>query len=293
MTFNSIELAYLGVEVDDVEALASTLETVAGLMPGEGTATWRNDDRAHRIIATSGPANDVTVIGFELVSAAAAEAVTLRLSNLGHDVEVATAEQRQLRRVDGMWRTTAPWGTPVEIVHGLDSSPEPFASPQMPGGFKTAGLGFGHAVFMTPDLEAAHAFVTDGLGLRQTDWIEFSPVPDVAVTGRFYHGNPRHHSVALIEAPSRKRMHHFMLETNSVDDVGTAFDRALAAGLPIASGLGKHENDQMFSFYFETPAGFQIEIGHGAREVTPDWAENRAYDRISLWGHQPLPQPQR
>jgi hypothetical protein len=44
----------------------------------------------------------------------------------------------------------------------------------------------------------------------------------------------------------------------------------------------------MFSFYMMTPAGFQVEIGCGALEVGDDWNENRAYDSISLWGHQPI-----
>lgn len=160
----------------------------------------------------------------------------------------------------------------------------------MAAGFKTDRMGFGHVVFMVEDAEAAHRFVADGLGLRQTDWLELSVAPGVMVVGRFYHGNPRHHSLALIAAPGPvdRRLHHVMFETNEADDVGAAFDRAHGAGLPITNGLGKHDNDRMFSFYFQTPAGFQIEIGHGAREVGPDWTENRVYDRISLWGHQPL-----
>jgi 3-methylcatechol 2,3-dioxygenase len=47
----------------------------------------------------------------------------------------------------------------------------------------------------------------------------------------------------------------------------------------------------MFSFYLQTPAGFQIEIGHGARVVDDSWDDDRRYDRISAWGHQPLRQP--
>ena len=40
----------------------------------------------------------------------------------------------------------------------------------------------------------------------------------------------------------------------------------------------------------QTPAGFQIEFGHGARVITKDWDDNRRYDRISAWGHQALRQ---
>ena len=57
---------------------------------------------------------------------------------------------------------------------------------------------------------------------------------------------------------------------------------------PLPNGLGRHDNDGMFSFYLQTPAGFQIEFGHGARVVGDDWDDNRKYDRISAWGHQAL-----
>ena len=82
-----------------------------------------------------------------------------------------------------------------------------------------------------------------------------------------------------------------MFEANSRDDVGAAFDRAWDAELPIPNGLGRHDNDGMFSFYLQTPAGFQIEVGHGARVVGDGWDDDRLYRRISAWGHQPVPRP--
>lgn len=172
-----IELAYLGVEVNDVDGLAAVLGGVAGLIPGEahdGVATWRNDDRAQRILVTEGPADDATVIGFEVPSSDAAAAVADRLTSLGYEVAEAGAADCVSRRVDGMWKTVSPWGTPVEIVHGLAlSNPgESFGSELVRGGFKTDGVGFGHCVFMVADAEAADRFVVEGLGMRQTDWIE-------------------------------------------------------------------------------------------------------------------------
>jgi 2,3-dihydroxybiphenyl 1,2-dioxygenase len=294
-----IELAYLGVEVADVDGLAAVLEGVAGLVPGEphdGVATWRNDDRAQRILVAQGPADDATVIGFEAPSSDAAAAVAEHLAGLGYEVVQAGAAECAARRVDGMWKTLAPWGTPVEIVHGLAvaGSDEAFRSELVPGGFKTDGVGFGHCVFMVADAEAADRFVVEGLGMRQTDWIELAIAPGLVVSGRFYHCNPRHHTLALIALPGplpAKKMHHVMFETNERDDVGAAFDRAFDAGHPIPNGLGKHDNDKMFSFYTMTPAGFQVEVGHGAREVGDDWHENRAYDSISQWGHQPVNRP--
>jgi biphenyl-2,3-diol 1,2-dioxygenase len=284
----TIELAYIGVEVSDQPAFEAMLQDVVGLTPGEASGTWRNDDRVQRILVTQGPSNDASVIGFETDSVAAAEAIAMKIRTLGFAVEQGSEPDCAARKVDVLWRTTAPWGVSVEIVHGLAAAKTPFASSLVPGGFKTNGMGFGHCVFAIPDAEAAHRFVVDGLGLKQTDWLDLKITPEFTMSGRFYHGNPRHHSMALIAAPAPKMLHHFMVETLQRDDTGSAFDRAFAAGLPIPQGLGQHDNDKMFSFYAETPAGFQIEVGYGAREVGPDWNENRAYDRISQWGHQPV-----
>ena len=43
----------------------------------------------------------------------------------------------------------------------------------------------------------------------------------------------------------------------------------------------------MFSFYVASPAGFAVEVGHGARTIGEDWDGSR-HHRVSAWGHQPL-----
>jgi hypothetical protein len=72
-------------------------------------------------------------------------------------------------------------------------------------------------------------------------------------------------------------------------DVDLYTDHALAD--PYQHGLGRHDNDGMFSFYVQGPGGFQVEVGHGARVITDGWDGNRRHDRISAWGHQRLRQP--
>jgi 2,3-dihydroxybiphenyl 1,2-dioxygenase len=197
------------------------------------------------------------------------------------------------RRVDRLVRTPAPWGGDVEVVLGLAAAGEPFSSALVPGGFHTDGVGFGHAVFGTLAFDESVRFLTEGLGFRQSDWLEMELAPGLDLEVRFFHCNPRHHTIALARAPFElpQRLHHFMLETNARDDVGAAFDRLWASDLAIPNGLGRHDNDGMFSFYLQTPAGFQIEVGHGARVVDEGWDDDRRYDRISAWGHQPLRQP--
>ena len=253
---------------------------------------WRNDDRAQRVVVTTGPANDATVAGFEAVDAAAFDATVARLRGAGYEVVDGTEEQAAERRVGRLARTTAPWGLEIEIALGMERTDAPVRSELVPGGFHTEGVGFGHAVFATQDLEAATRFLVEGLGFGQSDWIETELAPGFPIEVRFFHCNERHHTIALALVPFEvpQRLHHIMFETNERDDVGTAFDRAWAAELPIPHGLGRHDNDGMFSFYLQTPVGFQVEIGYGARVITDGWAENRAYDSISSWGHQPLRQ---
>ena len=129
--------------------------------------------------------------------------------------------------------------------------------------------------------------------MAQSDWLEMEIAEGLELEVRFYHCNQRHHTLALAKAPFElpQKLHHLMVETNSRDDVGAAFDRAWTSGLGIPNGLGQHDNDGMFSFYVASPAGFQVEVGYGARTISDDWDDNRRYDRISAWGHQPLREP--
>ena len=289
-----IEIAYVNIEVPDPGSLTSFFADVVGLVPGEsrsdGALSWRNDDKVHRVIVQPGPANDAVALGFEAVDADAFEASRQRLEAAGFTVDDGTDHEREIRRVAALAHTRAPWGARVELVRGLQGAAVPYASPLVPNGFLTEGLGFGHAVFATTEFAESHRFLVEGLGMAQSDWVEMEIAAGIELEVRFFHCNSRHHSVALAKAPFElpTTLHHLMVETNSRDDVGAAFDRAWAAGLGIPNGLGVHDNDRMFSFYVASPAGFLVEIGHGARTIVGEWDDNRRYDRASVWGHQPL-----
>jgi biphenyl-2,3-diol 1,2-dioxygenase len=293
---HDIELAYLGIEVPEPATLSEFFGEVVGLTTGEpadGRAlTWRNDDKAHRLIVQPGPANDAAFIGFEATDENAFDAVAGRLQAADYQLSDGTDEDLKSRRVDRLVRTMAPWGVRVELVLGLAQATTTYSSRLVPGGFLTKGVGFGHTVFVTTAFDDSHTFVVDGLGFEQSDWVVFEIAEGIELEVRFYHCNPRHHTVALARAPFElpQTLHHVMFETKHPDDVGSAFDRAWATDLAIPNGLGRHDNDRMFSFYVASPAGFMIEVGHGARVVTDDWDDNRRYDRTSIWGHQPLRQ---
>jgi 2,3-dihydroxybiphenyl 1,2-dioxygenase len=287
MTMNDIELAYVGVEVPEPGSLDAFFADVIGLVPGDERHTWRNDGKAQRVLVQQGSANDAAFVGFEARDQRAFDDTVARLDAAGFDTADGDATERRAQR---LVRVAAPWGMPVELVLGLADALTPFSSSLVPGGFLTEGVGFGHAVFGTQNFDESHRFLVDGLGLGQSDWLETELAPGIELEVRFYHCNPRHHTIALAKAPFElpQTLHHLMFETNERDDVGAAFDRAWATDLGIPNGLGRHDNDGMFSFYVQSPAGFQVEVGHGAKVVGEDWDGNHKYDRISAWGHQPL-----
>lgn len=289
---HQLELSHLVLQLPDPDLVSPVLADVVGLLPGEPTAdgarTWRNDGHAQRLVVEAGPANDLVAVGLEAADDAAFDTVVQSLGRLGLDVTDDPAAAAT-RRAGRLARVAAPWGTNVEIVQGCELTPS-FASPLAPGGFLTDGVGLGHLVIATTAFDDSISFLVDGLGFTQSDWLQMEIAAGIELEVRFFHCNPRHHTIALARAPFElpQKLHHVMFEMNDRDDVGAAFDRAWEAGLPIPNGLGRHDNDRMFSFYLQTPAGFQIEVGHGGRTVGADWDDNRRYDRISAWGHQPL-----
>jgi len=289
-----IELAYLRVQVEDPAAFAPFFGDIVGLVPGtptpSGALTWRDDDSAYRLVLDRGEANDVTALGFEMSGESELALVVEQLRSGGWEPIEGTAADCAERAVDSVWMVHAPWGAEVDIVTGLASAPMAFESTLVPGGFLTDGVGFGHVVLATTNFEESVRFVTEGLGMRRSDWLEFDLEPGLPLEVWFFHCNERHHTLALAKPPFDlpQKLHHVMFETRDRDDVGFAFDRAHAGGVSIASGLGTHDNDRMFSCYLVSPSGFQVEIGHGARTVGRDWDDDRRYDQMSLWGHQPV-----
>jgi 2,3-dihydroxybiphenyl 1,2-dioxygenase len=291
-----IESAYIVLESRNPAAVNKYFGEVIGLMPGEPTAggafTWRADGKAQRVVLAQGQANDATCIGFEVSSREALDAAVTRLRKLGLDPVSGTPAQNRERRVKEMVRVPSPWGVDVELVLGLEEAATPFASKVYPNGFITGSQGFGHFVFGVAGAdvyEAARKFALEGLGLKLSDYLRL-PMGPVELNVSFFHCNARHHSLAIAQIPAPvvpQKLHHINFEVKQVADVGAAYERALAAGTPLANMLGQHENDGMVSFYSVGPDGWQVEVGATGRQITDNWDDVREYNRISIWGHQP------
>ena len=144
--------------------------------------------------------------------------------------------------------------------------------------------GVGHIVVAAPDIQKSLRFYCEGLGFRVSDTIDMKFGP-MSMTMVFLHCNARHHTLALVPVPAPRRLHHFMLQLRSIDDVGATMYLVQDKGIEIASTLGRHTNDHMLSFYMRTPSGFEIEYGWGGREVDDATWHVQKHHAPSIWGH--------
>ncbi len=244
----------------------------------DGAVRLRIDTAAARIMVHPGSHDDVAYVGWDVGDDDSLVDTIASLDRAGiavtHDDVLA-----KMREVATAAWFTDPFGFRHELTYGLRDV-GPFEPGRPMSGFLTGDEGLGHAVFLVPDIEAGTRFYTEALGFKLSDTVQ-----EAGLSIRFFHCNPRHHSLAMASVPGMAGIHHLMLEVNSIDDVGAALDIVNERGLTLAMSLGRHTNDLMTSFYVRTPSGFEIEYGTGGRLVDDATWEVDSYDSKSIWGH--------
>jgi biphenyl-2,3-diol 1,2-dioxygenase len=284
------QLGYLGIDVSDLPGWERFATDVLGLASNgtgeDGTLYLRMDEYHHRLALHRGGRDDIAYAGWETRDEASLRAIAERLASQGVRVTWGSAAEARARRVIGLIKLRDPSGVAIEVYYGpLVEAERPFCSPRAIGGFEAGHLGLGHIVLSVDDYEASLRFYRDGLGLLISDFIELEMGAGGKTTVAFFHCGPRHHSIAIAQFPAAKRLHHFMLQVRNTDDVGATHDLCQDRRVPITSGLGRHTNDHMLSFYVQTPSGFQVEYGHGGREIDDEVWEVQLHHAPSLWGH--------
>ncbi|MEO8697304.1 MAG: VOC family protein [Acidimicrobiales bacterium] len=283
-----LSLGYLRLRSPNLDKWQPFATQVLGFMPTRGpdemSQYYRWDRYPYRLVLAPGDEPAVEAIGWEVVDDRDLAAVVAALESAGVDVTIGRPEEAAARLVSGFASFIDPAGAPVEVFYGPVLSHELVVTPLV-SGFVTGDLGFGHVVTNVSDLHKSIAFYRDALGfhLRNT-W--FFGEMSMAFLGC----NPRHHSLAFgCGLPARQLLAHFMVEAATIDDVGRAQDRCVDNGVPVVMGLGRHTNDEMISFYCQTPDGFRVEFGWGGIQV--DDASTTATYQItkpSFWGHRPI-----
>lgn len=279
-------LAYLGITspaADEWQGFATDILGAAVTTPGaDGAVRVQVDDAAWRIEIARGEADRLRFIGWTMADENAIDEYAKRLAAAGVQTHEGDEDLLEARCVDRLLWFEDPWGFRHELIHAQTMHPKTFRPGRAMSGFVTAGQGLGHVVLAVPSLADAHEFFTSVLGFALTDKVV---IDKHAV--HFYHCSSRHHSLAIAQSSSFTGLHHLMLETRDIDDVGNALDICVAKGAPIRKGIGRHANDQMVSFYVDSPSGLLIEYGHGGLQVDEEEWVPRTFAQNSVWGHRP------
>lgn len=298
---NIVGLGYLGLHVPDVAVWAAFANDVIGLDRGiapraepwvpltespsdDSSAYFRIDECAWRLAVhpiADGGTPGLAYVGLEVAGVEELGEALAELAAAGFEARRGSAADCRARAVTGIGFTRDPGGHVVELFYGPQKDHDYRNSRGMD--FLTGALGMGHINLFASNYEASRAFWCEVMGFRLTDY--YAVGPDQVVS--FFHINPRHHTVGLMNVAPIDAIHHLMFEMRELDMVGLAYDRAKAAGCKITVSLGRHSNDRIVSFYMQSPSGVEVEIGWDALTVGPDWTPcYRAPGDI--WGHHGL-----
>jgi 2,3-dihydroxybiphenyl 1,2-dioxygenase len=266
------ELGYVGIEVKNPDEWKDFATEVMGLEladDGEPDRCYlRMDYWHHRIVMHAGPSDDMLYLGFRVAGGEEFREMQRQLADAGVEFRVGSEEEAAERRVLEVMRLTDPGGNPVEIFHGPEVQfNKPFQpGRRMHGRFKTATGGLGHCIIRQDDANAAYRFYTL-LGMR--GGVEYKMrMGKQIVEPVFMHCNERDHTVAFGIGAGGSRLNHIMIEVENFDDLGLTYDIVAERKVPVIIGLGKHSNDQMYSFYVRNPSGWAFEYGWGGRPAT-------------------------
>lgn len=282
-------LAYSVVSASQPDQWFHFGEKIAGFSAHQvpGGISLRIDERAGRLFIQPASEDRYFASGWELRSEQAFAEALAELAGLGIAFTRSTNSERDLRHVTDMVWFLDPSGNRHELSYGYVTDFAKFCSPTGTR-FVTGDLGYGHMVLPAPNIAETRTFLMRVLGLGVSDFMVHRPLgpggPEMRID--FMHcANGRHHSLALFEGEVPSGCVHLMVEVDSIDEVGHAYDRMQAAGARMMATLGRHTNDRMISFYVATPGGFALEYGTGGRVI--DWDHHSVFESTSasLWGH--------
>lgn len=276
---------YFGIRSAKLDDWAEYAGRFLGLQlvdKSRSTATFRMDDRKQRIVVSSDMSDGAegpSFFGWEVADAAGLDALGAHLEGAGVKFARGSRALAEERKVRDLIVFADPLGNRLEAFHGAEIATDPFKPGRAISGFRTGALGMGHAVLTAERLDQVIPFYQDLLGFRPSDYI-LRPFG-----AYFFHLNPRHHSLAFIDT-GKNGIHHLMMETCYLDDVGQAYDLALRKPEMIGTTLGRHANDEVTSFYAWSPSGFLVEYGWGGRSIDVDnWVPHERTEGPSIWGH--------
>ncbi|EOD66308.1 VOC family protein [Amycolatopsis vancoresmycina] len=291
--FGAVHLGYVVIETrrfadwrrfgaDAIGMHADELDT--------GALRFRLDERQCRFLLRSGPAEDVTALGWQVDDHETFDRILARVTGHGVPVTEGTAEEAALRGVERLWRFPGPKGLAQEIFVApvLAAAPPVLRS----AGFVTGEGGLGHVALTTTRPHQLRGYYDTVFDARLSDYID-ETISGVKLKIRFLRVNHRHHSVAIAATrglridPVRTRVQHLNIQVAELDDLTRSYQRVRDLGFGMALSVGQHTNDRELSYYARTPSGFEWEVGWNPVTVDERTWEPATHRGISVWGHTP------
>jgi len=286
-------LGYVRIGLKDPQQWVDFTCGLLGMEPADrqdsgGAKFVKMDDHPFRYMIEASQEERLLASGWEYDNKADWMAAIERLQSAGVGVVHGDSQEAARRCVTNYAETSDPAGNVLELYYGRTEAGTPFTPHLDVKGFRTGDMGLGHIVLPAPNQDETHQFYTEVLGFRDTDDLKLPPpgpgAPDQRI--RFMcANNPRHHSLALYNFPVPSGCVHVMAEVGSLDEVGCALDRITKAGVPLLAGLGRHENDEMVSFYAIGPAGIAFEFGYDGKTIDPNSYQATQSTLGDIWGH--------
>ena len=282
-------LSYIGVNSDRIEDWSDYSRKCLGMQQvdrAKDSLSFRMDDQKQRLVVTGDTGDSLAFMGWEVEKKEDLKMYADRLENNNIPVTHGQSSFADKRFVKDLIYFKDPQGNQIELIFDPMKDSDPFKPARPISGFKTGALGMGHVVLHAKDFNKLVPFYKDLLDFKISD---YSNTP---ISLCFFHVNGRHHSFALFGS-GQQGFHHFMVEYNSLDDVGQGYDLMNLKDDKIAYTMGRHTNDYMTSFYSITPSGFFVENGWGGRIIDPKtWEAIETFEGPSFWGHERLYLPE-
>lgn len=146
-----------------------------------------------------------------------------------------------------------------------------------------------HINWLAADVEACGSFMTDTLGLRESERIRLDSGKFAA---RWFHCSLKSYDLVYSDDWTKhgNRLHHIAFAPDTREDILKAADIFLENGIHIESGPHKHAINQTFFLYVWEPGGNRIEFANaGARllldpdQPVVEWTEEER-KKGQAWG---------
>jgi len=287
------ELGYVRFGVSDIDTWRDLMGQTLGFEirhdMNDDKLWLRMDNWHHRICIEKNDCDDLTAMGLRVAGREEFRAIQDKLTAAKVPFEIGSQEFAIERWVIEIMTFEDPAGIPIELFHGPHLDPHlPFyPARRRHGKFVTGAAGMGHLLINHGGVEESYEFYKM-LGFRgASEFRVVIPGAPAPIAGVFMHTNVpggREHTIAF-GLPEKKHCNHLMVEVDNIEDLMVSYQLVKEKGYPIVLDLGRHANDDAFSFYFKTPAGFAIEVSYGCCGIS----EQSYMLRDDYFGHEPNP----